>query len=246
MKTFIVKQAGIDLTNRSILLEQVYPYDLNEGSFVMDEVPEENRETNEEDHNACILFNANGETATILNGGFHLFVPDMHDDPARDNSQKMLKPISENLLQSKWKDGEVPMSFERSGQKYTNYVLTYSTAKAGWDESDPTFPGNWSGSAIPDAGGVGFYRVQPAGVTSSGHQAYLPFLTDDVKPNSGSNNSNFFSIVFGDEDTNAISNPTVVVTNGEPVYYNLQGQKLNGQPTQRGVYIVNGKKITVK
>ena len=51
---------------------------------------------------------------------------------------------------------------------------------------------------------------------------------------------------FGDEGINSISNMLVGVGDEEPVYYNLQGQKLNGRPTQRGIYIVGGKKITVK
>lgn len=29
-------------------------------------------------------------------------------------------------------------------------------------------------------------------------------------------------------------------------YYTLDGRKLNGKPTQKGIYIVNGKKIVVK
>ena len=33
---------------------------------------------------------------------------------------------------------------------------------------------------------------------------------------------------------------------GEGNYYTLDGQKLNGKPTQKGVYIQNGKKIIVK
>ena len=41
-----------------------------------------------------------------------------------------------------------------------------------------------------------------------------------------------------------------VMAEGEAVegsnYYNLQGQRLGNRPAQRGVYIVNGKKVTVK
>ena len=32
----------------------------------------------------------------------------------------------------------------------------------------------------------------------------------------------------------------------EAVYYNLNGQKLSGKPTQGGLYIVNGNKVLVK
>ena len=29
-------------------------------------------------------------------------------------------------------------------------------------------------------------------------------------------------------------------------YYTLDGRKLSGKPTQRGIYIVNGKKVVIK
>ena len=32
----------------------------------------------------------------------------------------------------------------------------------------------------------------------------------------------------------------------DAVFYNLNGQKLQGRPTQRGIYICNGKKVYVK
>ena len=38
----------------------------------------------------------------------------------------------------------------------------------------------------------------------------------------------------------------VDVNNKNAVWYNIYGQRLDGRPAQRGVYIVNGKKVTVK
>jgi hypothetical protein len=240
IKTFIPTSAGVDLNQKKVLLETVYPYTdniLDGQGTVMDAV------VTDGDKNACILYNTNNANAEILKGGFHLFVPDMHDDPSNENSEKIIHGVSESIMKSQLASGTVSMT----DGSYTNYVLTYSTAKAGWDaETDPydNFPNHWPGSDNPDAGYVGFFRVQPTGVTSKGHQGYIQFLTDDVRPDS--DGSNFFSIVFGDEDTNSISNTTVGTSNAEPNYYNLWGQKLNGQPTQRGIYIIGGKKITVK
>ncbi len=240
IKTFIPTSAGVDLSQKKVLLETVYPYTDNilEGQgTVMNAVQTDG------DKNACILYNTNNANAEILKGGFHLFVPDMHDDPSNENSEKIIHGVSESIMKSQLASGTVSMT----DGSYTNYVLTYSTAKAGWDaETDPyeNFPNHWPGSDNPDAGYVGFFRVQPTGVTSKGHQGYIQFLTDDVRPDS--DGSNFFSIVFGDEDTNSISNTSVGTSNAEPNYYNLWGQKLNGQPTQRGIYIIGGKKITVK
>ena len=50
---------------------------------------------------------------------------------------------------------------------------------------------------------------------------------------------------FGDGEVTAIENINrETITNNQ--YYDLQGRKLDGQPTQKGLYIVNGKKMIVK
>ena len=53
-----------------------------------------------------------------------------------------------------------------------------------------------------------------------------------------------FSMDFGDgETTGIISLKAEGTTNGEKGIYTLDGRKLQGQSTQKGVYIVNGKKV---
>ena len=51
------------------------------------------------------------------------------------------------------------------------------------------------------------------------------------------------TIVF--EDATKIANTNITnITNGD--WYDLNGRKLNGMPTKKGVYVVNGKKVVVK
>ena len=52
------------------------------------------------------------------------------------------------------------------------------------------------------------------------------------------------TIVFSDETTgvNAIDNGQLTIEN----WYDLNGRKLNGIPTQKGIYIHNGRKVVVK
>lgn len=49
---------------------------------------------------------------------------------------------------------------------------------------------------------------------------------------------------FGDQDVLSIDE--IQSLDAKSVWYNVNGQKLNGRPTQSGVYIMNGKKYVVK
>ena len=58
-----------------------------------------------------------------------------------------------------------------------------------------------------------------------------------------------FTFIFMGDDTTGIDETiaTIGEENGETAtYFNLNGQKISGVPTQRGIYIVNGKKIVKK
>ena len=56
-------------------------------------------------------------------------------------------------------------------------------------------------------------------------------------------NARAISIVF--DETTKITNTNITnITNGN--WYDLNGRKLNGMPTKKGVYIMNGRKVVVK
>ena len=56
-------------------------------------------------------------------------------------------------------------------------------------------------------------------------------------------NARAISIVF--DDATKITNTNITnITNGD--WYDLNGRKLNGMPTKKGIYIMNGKKVVVK
>ena len=52
------------------------------------------------------------------------------------------------------------------------------------------------------------------------------------------------TLVFDDETTKIANTNITNITNGN--WYDLNGRKLNGMPTKKGVYIMNGKKVVVK
>ena len=142
-------------------------------------------------------------------------------------------------------------SIPGSDGDYTNYALTYKHFKLDAN-------GNQVAGSSVVAGDEAFYRIAATGASSGGNQGYLPLLTAYVNPYStlyGTNPSSpaKFSIVFDEEfviDNSGIATQINEVESSGSVatesFYNLNGQKMNGKPTQKGLYIVNGKKVLVK
>ena len=86
--------------------------------------------------------------------------------------------------------------------------------------------------------GIGFYTLSQAGTISAG-KAYLTLPSNAVQ-----NLTNGITLEFEDEETTGISEEVTV--NGEKsadVWFTIDGRKLNGNPTQKGIYIVNGRKV---
>ena len=81
----------------------------------------------------------------------------------------------------------------------------------------------------------GFYKF--IGQKLAAYKAYLIY-----KPTAGSNVS-YFSI-GGGENLDGIRD--VKAVGDDDAWYTLQGARLNGKPTQRGIYIHGGKKVAVK
>ena len=85
--------------------------------------------------------------------------------------------------------------------------------------------------------GVGFYKLH-AGSTLGVGKAYLTY--------SGTTAPSFFGFEDGTEIPGAtdINNHELNELSG--TWYSLDGRKLQGMPTQKGVYIVNGNKVVIK
>ena len=86
-------------------------------------------------------------------------------------------------------------------------------------------------------GDLGFWWY--TGGTIPAHRAYIPgtaleSTTGDVKG---------ITLVFDEETTSLTPNPS---PQGEGSWYDLQGRKLEGKPTQKGLYINNGRKTLIK
>ena len=193
--------------------------------------------TTEKDYHAYIIHHKKDAPVQILDGKFHLFVPDMHDYDGTANAQKTVYDFSDSKMTAQLSSGNVSQT-EGSN---TNFVLTWQYARYDKDGKLVDLNDNpVEGSTYSDYGYVGFFMVQPNGVQSNGNQGYLPIPTSQVSK------ANNYTLVYNDETNGIDSDVKVLPAVKDNVYYSVSGQKLDGVPTQSGIYIVNGKKVVIK
>jgi len=125
---------------------------------------------------------------------------------------------------------------------YYSFVPTTDVSSASSNDlkgSDGSVEGDGSSiyalANLGDPAVVGFYLVND-GVTVPAGKAYL---VGDI-PGDGPSGVKGFTFVFED-DADGINSLTPALSEGEGVVYNLAGQRI--QKMQRGINIVNGKKI---
>ena len=90
-------------------------------------------------------------------------------------------------------------------------------------------------------GEVGFYwqqGTQGESVTNNPHKAYLKVPTTTAGDAKG--------FAFNDNTTGITTINDSRTTLNDNAWYTLDGRKLNGAPTQKGVYVNNGRKVIVK
>ncbi|MBR7055092.1 MAG: hypothetical protein IKI26_10110 [Prevotella sp.] len=191
------------------------------------------------DHHAYIIYNTDEGTpedgkkqVNILNGGFHLFVPDMHDKAGTANAKKSFIDVSGNQLISNLESSSIP----QTDGLYTNYLMNYKYY-------DP------NKGLVEDDYVEAFYRAR-AGATLGSNKAYLKLETAKVDPKQNPYANAPFILVFdGDEqgsETTVINGvESIEETSGDNAIYTLSGMRVsNPQPGM--IYVKNGKKFIVK
>lgn len=179
-------------------------------------------------------FNPFGTDDAGKGDGFHLFVPDMHDQTGKES--KLDNLLIPNV------DAE-PLTLGMFDGSDVNYVLAYKYQLLKLD-------GTPYGDVIE--GPEMFYRVSNKGIKLHKNSAYLQLPKAEVMPstNNPTGHAKFTFLFAEPSEATAIENINSLLgeeTTGKlAAWYNLNGQKLNGKPTQGGLYIVNGKKVLVK
>ena len=218
--------------------------------------------TNGQEHGGCILYHAGGtstdRSVSILDGGFHLFVPDMHDGKDADGNDIATNDVdvSNNIL--------IAFNPTKDACALTNLATGFiGTDAADGDKilvlSAKKYKYGTNGADVQEGYDVSFVRVDPKGNSNQGASlkhcsAYIKMPAGQMKVLSDNNNAKamivFSDDLFGQNDgiATGIENAEVQenINVGNAEWYNLNGQKLNGKPSSGGLYIMNGKKVLVK
>ena len=80
-------------------------------------------------------------------------------------------------------------------------------------------------------------------VTINSCRAY--FTLNGIMVGDISTEANAFVLNFGDETT-SIEHLPLTIDHSDGAWYSIDGRKLSGKPTQKGIYIKDGKKMVVK
>ena len=83
-----------------------------------------------------------------------------------------------------------------------------------------------------------------SGGTLPAYKAYLDIVTPIAV--GGASSAKGFSIVFEDEESTDINGIAETKGAQAEAWYTIGGQRLQGKPSTKGLYIVNGKKIVIK
>ena len=218
--------------------------------------------TNGQEHGGCILYHAGGtstdRSVSILDGGFHLFVPDMHDGKDADGNDITTNDVdvSNNIL--------IAFNPTKDACALTNLATDYIGPDATDGQktlvlSAKKYKYGTNGADVQEGYDVSFVRVDPKGNNNQGASlkdcsAYIKMPAGQMKVLSDNNNAKamivFSDDLFGQNDgiATGIENAEVQENDieGNAEWYNLNGQKLNGKPSSGGLYIMNGKKVLVK
>lgn len=135
-----------------------------------------------------------------------------------------------------------------SGDNIVEPVFTYKTidnTTASTDFTGGSFVGNFSPVTL-DAddytklylGAANKLYWPAADVTLNSFRAYFNLPGATAAPT--------FTLNFGDEEITGISNVKSTKNEGDGSWYTVDGRKLDKQPTTKGVYVNNGRKVVIK
>lgn len=172
-----------------------------------------------------------------VNSGFHLFVPDMHDYAGDPNDAQNM--VTADLQSTR---GNMMKSFNAGGTG--SKKLSQTDAKDIYVLSYKYLDHDREGQTTNYGKNEAFYRLASSGGNAKPNSAYIQLnQAAEAKVN-----FIFEDDLFDDVDNGIATGISEAAGQDSKKleWYSLDGRKLNGAPTEKGLYIVNGKKVLVK
>lgn len=95
------------------------------------------------------------------------------------------------------------------------------------------------------SGGKLFVPVYEPGILGA-HQCYLWFYYGSGDTTESGAPARGITLVFEESQATEVTEVSEVNEAGDDSWYDLSGRKLDGEPTEKGVYVKDGKKVVVK
>lgn len=118
------------------------------------------------------------------------------------------------------------------------------------DASGNEFIGTYSAFFAPDKDNYDFINLSKGNVQAMAQDAYVRPFGAYIKVAEGVNNAQSpVRVIFEEEDGTLTAIDAVqveVAENAAEGWYTINGVKLNAQPTEKGIYIFNGKKVAIQ
>ena len=117
------------------------------------------------------------------------------------------------------------------------------------NDNSVTFVGQYSPFAIDDSNINSVIMLgakNTLGYSKNPRQLHSFRAHFEIPTNDGTPAAREFVLDFGDESTGISLTPNPSPSGEGSEYYTLDGRKLDGKPTKKCMYIVNGKKIVIK
>jgi len=179
-----------------------------------------------------LTMNFSDDQTSIEAGKPYIVKWDKADDYVDDDAHNIVNPVFNGVT--------ISNATANAETSYVDFVGTYSPVSIYTDEKTNLYLGADNKLYYPTA--TDFQ------VNAFRGYFQLKGLTAGEPSNSNQASVRAFKLNFGDDEATGIISvhDSGFMVNGSDMWYTLDGHKLQGKPTQRGIYINNGKKVAIK
>lgn len=150
-------------------------------------------------------------------------------------------PVFEGVTIVRGEAGSVTSKDNGEDKGSVTFVGTYSPTEIFTTDKTNLYMGADNTVYYPWGDGMTSFKV-------NAFRAYFKLNNGLVcgEPTGEGGSINAFVLNFGNGETNTVENSRMTVEDESGTWYTIDGWKLKGKPTTKGIYVNNGRKVVVK